>query len=153
MPRKGSKNTASHDTAHCSWTDADDVILVCVLKSWHQSMQNREIWQVFLQQKCACYQRGHVATSILHKVCKKHASPSQAAHTCIQEMNKVLQAIIAQLRWMCVWVYLVLKSWLQLWGQQLHLQRWYHVGGLFGGFPWLTASNDVYGWFLGIALP
>ena len=24
MPPKGSKNTASHDTARCSWTDADD---------------------------------------------------------------------------------------------------------------------------------
>ena len=32
MPPKGSKNTASHDTARCSWTDADDVIVMRVLK-------------------------------------------------------------------------------------------------------------------------
>ena len=32
MPAKGSKNTASHDTARCSWTDADDAILVRILK-------------------------------------------------------------------------------------------------------------------------
>ena len=32
MPPKGFKNTASHDTTHCSWTDADDAIVVRVLK-------------------------------------------------------------------------------------------------------------------------
>ena len=32
MPPKGSKNTASHDTACCSWTDADNVIVMRILK-------------------------------------------------------------------------------------------------------------------------
>ena len=32
MPPKGFKNTASHDTTRCSWTDADDAIVVRILK-------------------------------------------------------------------------------------------------------------------------
>src|SRR5271168_4270854 len=54
------------------------------------------------RQKTGLSNTSHVATATLHKACGKHVSPSQAARTCAQEMHKVLRAIVAQLKWMCV---------------------------------------------------
>ena len=102
MPPKGSKNTSHNMTkdACCSWTDADDVILVHILK----------------EQKDAGNQSGagwkSQVWTLVKATLKSEGIP---------------------------------KGGPKIARQQLHLQRWYRVGGLFGGFPWLTASNDVYG--------